>query len=132
MPNHQSLNTCYSRSHLVCVFEFEAGDDLALQLAVLARLVQNGLTEFGDVGSASFPQHRVQPVVWRRRRKRREEDEGGGGKGGFWFGWVRSGYVKCCIFKLLIVQNSVFLVCLLIFVIVMCISQFFHDRLVGV
>ena len=52
-------------SDLVCVFEFEAGDDLTLQLAVGRRLVQDGLTELRDVGFTGFPQNRVQPVVWR-------------------------------------------------------------------
>ena len=57
-----------SWTDLVGVFEFEAGDDLTLQLAVLARLVQDGLAELWDVGSTSFSQHRVQSVVWGRRR----------------------------------------------------------------
>ncbi|KAF3833063.1 hypothetical protein F7725_026728 [Dissostichus mawsoni] len=48
---------------LVGVFEFEAGDDLALQLAVLARLVQDGLAELWDVGPASFPQHRSEDLL---------------------------------------------------------------------
>lgn len=58
-----------SWTDLVGVFEFEAGDDLTLQLAVLARLVQDGLAELWDVGSTSFSQHRVQSVVWRGRRR---------------------------------------------------------------
>lgn len=58
-----------SWTDLVGVFEFEAGDDLTLQLAVLARLVQDGLAELWDVGSTSLSQHRVQSVVWRRRRR---------------------------------------------------------------
>lgn len=51
------------RTDLVGVFEFEAGDDLTLQLAVGRRLVQDGLTELGDVGFTGLPQHRVQPEV---------------------------------------------------------------------
>lgn len=42
-------------TNLVSVFEFKAGDDLALQLAVLAGFAQDGLAELGDVGSAGFP-----------------------------------------------------------------------------
>ena len=53
-------------SDLVGVLELEAGDDLTLQLAVGRRLVQDGLAELGDVGFAGFPQHRVQPVVWKQ------------------------------------------------------------------
>ncbi len=52
-----------SVSDLVGVFEFEAGDDLTLQLIVGRRLVQDGLTELWDVCFAGLPQHRVQPVV---------------------------------------------------------------------
>lgn len=52
-------------SDLVCVFEFEAGDNLTLQLAVGRRLVQDWLTELWDVGFTRLPQHRVQPVVCR-------------------------------------------------------------------
>lgn len=50
-------------SHLVSVFELEAGDDLTLQLRVSRRLVQDGRTELGDVRLTGFPQNRVQPVV---------------------------------------------------------------------
>lgn len=50
---------------LVCVFEFEAGDDLTLKLGFGCRLVQDGLTELWDVCFAGFPQHWVEPVVWR-------------------------------------------------------------------
>ncbi len=60
------------QSDLVGIFEFEAGDDLTLQLVVLARLAQDRLAELRDVGPTSFSQHRVQPVVWRRKRRRRE------------------------------------------------------------
>lgn len=56
-------------SHLVGVFEFEAGDDLTLQLAVLAGLAQDRLAELWDVGATGLPEHRVQPVVWRMNRK---------------------------------------------------------------
>lgn len=66
---------CRWRPDLVAVFELEAGDDLTLQLAVLARFVQDGLAELWDVGSTGFPQHRVQPVVWRRREEEEEEEE---------------------------------------------------------
>jgi len=50
-------------SDLVGVFELEAGDDLTLQLAVGLRLVQDRLTELGDVGFTGLPQDGVQPVV---------------------------------------------------------------------
>ncbi len=50
-------------TNLVCVFEFEAGDDLPLQLVVVFGVVQNVLAELWDVCFASLPQHRVQTVV---------------------------------------------------------------------
>ena len=59
------------RTHLVGVLELEAADDASLQLCVVAGLVQHGLAELGDVGTARLPQDRVQPVVC--------EDGGGGG-----------------------------------------------------
>lgn len=50
-------------TNLVCIFEFETGDDLPLQLVVVFGIVQNALAEFWDVGFASLPQHRVQTVI---------------------------------------------------------------------
>ncbi len=50
-------------TNLVCVFEFEAGDDLPLQLVVVFGVIQNVLAELWDVCFASLPQHRVQTVV---------------------------------------------------------------------
>lgn len=50
-------------SDLVCIFEFQAGDDLTLQLTVWCGLVQNRLTELGDVSFTGFSQHRVQSVI---------------------------------------------------------------------
>lgn len=39
-------------TNLVCIFEFETGDNLPLQLIVIGGLVQNALTKFGDVSLA--------------------------------------------------------------------------------
>lgn len=49
--------------YLVSVFELETGNDLALQFGVIRRLVQDVLTEFGNVCFARFPQHRIKPVI---------------------------------------------------------------------
>lgn len=57
-------------SHLVCVLQFKAGDDLTLQLRVLTRFIQDGLAELGNVDSTSFSQDGVEPVVWKRQRRK--------------------------------------------------------------
>lgn len=55
--------TAITGTNLVCVFEFEAGDDLSLQLVVVSGFVQNVLAKLGDVSFASLSQHRVQAII---------------------------------------------------------------------
>lgn len=53
------------RPDLVGVFELQAGDDLTFQFAVRGGLGQDGLAELWDVSLTGFPQHWVEPVVYR-------------------------------------------------------------------
>lgn len=50
-------------TNLVCIFKFETGDNLSLQLIVIRGLVQNALAKFGDVSLARLPEHRVQTII---------------------------------------------------------------------